>query len=94
MLHVADMPLPDSYWDRMFQKMCELEGIWQEMDELLKKDKAAEEAEAKAAEEAEAKADAEAKTKADAEAKAKADAEAKAKWRSRRNLQIEDVNVP
>ena len=63
MSHVVDMPLPDSYWEQMLRDMCQLTGIWKEMDELLKKDKAAEEAEAKAAEEAEAKADAEAQAR-------------------------------
>ena len=87
MSHVADMPHPDSHWDRMFKNMCQLEGIWQEIDEFLKKDKAAEAAKANADAEAKAKADAEAKAKADAEAKAKAAEEAAAR-KSRLKLQI------
>ena len=57
MSHVADMPFPASYWDKMLEDMCKLEGIWKELHEFFEKDKAAEEAEAKAAEEAKAKAD-------------------------------------
>ena len=85
MSHVADMPFPASYWDKMLEDMCELEGIWKELHEFFEKDKAAEEAEAKAAEETEAKAAEEAKAKAD-EAQA-----VKARTTSRSRFLVVDV---